>query len=171
MTRRSLPFAVLAAGYLAVIGLATLGPTLWRTRWAQSDYDVLSLSTWLDPDTWTRLGSPEFTANILLFIPLGLLVRLGIPRATWFGAVAIGGAVSVAIETLQVWSPRVSDPRDLVANTLGALIGAVLGAVISAIASATRPVRAGQAARVQADRVRADRVRADRARASQGRAG
>lgn len=134
MTRRSLPFAVLAAVYLVLVGVITLGPTLWRNPWSQNDYDVLSLSTWLDPATWTRLGSPEFTANILLFIPLGLLVRLAIPRATWFGAVAIGGTVSVAIEVLQVWTPRVSDPRDLVANTFGALVGAVLGAVMSAIA-------------------------------------
>lgn len=155
MTRRSLPFAVLAAAYLALIGLVTLGPTLWSTRWTQEGYDVLSPTTWLDPDTWVRLGSPEFTANILLFIPLGLLVRLAIPHATWVGAVMIGATASVAIEVLQVWTPRVSDPRDLLANTLGALVGAVLGAVISAIASrasrrpelsrATGPVPAGRA--------------------------
>jgi glycopeptide antibiotics resistance protein len=136
MTRRSLPFGVLAVVYLLVVGLLTLGPTLWRTRPASGDYDVLSLSTWLDPDTWVRIGSPEFVANILLFVPLGLLLRLAIPRGTWFGATVFGGIVSVSIEVLQVWTPRVSDPRDIVANTLGALAGALLGSVIGFLASA-----------------------------------
>lgn len=136
MTRRSLPFGVLAIGYLVVVGMLTLGPTLWRTRPASDDYDVLSLSTWLDPDTWVRFGSPEFVANILLFVPLGLLLRLAVPRATWFGATVFGAAVSVAIEVLQVWTPRVSDPRDIVANTLGTLGGALLGSVVGLVASA-----------------------------------
>jgi VanZ family protein len=135
MTRRSLPFGVLAVAYLAVVGLLTLGPTLWRTRPTAGDYDVLSPSTWLDPDTWVRIGSPEFVANILLFVPLGLLIRLALPRSTWLGATVLGGLVSVAVEVLQVWTPRVSDPRDIVANTLGTLVGALLGSVIGLIAS------------------------------------
>jgi glycopeptide antibiotics resistance protein len=134
MTRRSLPFAVLAVAYLAGIGMVTLGPTLWRTLPNRGDYDVLSPTIWLDPDTWVRLGSPEFIANILLFVPLGLLLRLGIPRTGWLGTVLVGASVSGAIEVLQMWSPRVSDPRDVVANTLGGLIGALLGVIVSAIA-------------------------------------
>ncbi len=130
---RTLPFALFGMAYLAVVGVITLGPTLWRTLPNRGDYDVLSPSIWFDPDTWVRLGSPEFVANILLFIPLGLLARLAAPRATWLGATIVGGTVSVAIEVLQMWTPRVSDPRDIVANTLGALAGALLGAAISGI--------------------------------------
>lgn len=143
MTRRSLPFGVLAVAYLGVVGLITLGPTLWRTRPARDDYDVLSLATWLDPDTWVRIGSPEFVANILLFVPLGLLLRLTLSRVGWLGAgvlraTLIGAAVSVAIEVLQVGTPRVSDPRDIIANGLGTLAGALLGSVIGLLASARR---------------------------------
>lgn len=144
MTRRSVPYAILATGYLGIVAALTLGPTLWGSRAAlrdqttPSDHDVLSLTTWLDGETWTRIGSPEFTANILLFVPLGLLLRLAVPRATWLGAAVLGSAVSVVIEVLQVSTPRVSDPRDLLANTLGALIGAVLGAVVSGIANRSR---------------------------------
>jgi glycopeptide antibiotics resistance protein len=156
MNRRSVPFAVLTAAYLAVVGLITLGPTLWRTRPALGDYDVLSVSTWLDPATWSRGISIEFVANILLFVPLGLLLRLAVPRATWMGAVLLGGAVSVAIEVLQVFGPRISDPRDVVANTLGALVGALLGALISGVARlVTRPLRSRGAT---ADRRRLSRV-------------
>jgi len=140
MTRRSIPFAVLTAAYLGIVALLTLGPTLWRTRPGLADYDVLSVSTWLDPSTWSRGLSTEFIANILLFVPLGLLLRLALPRATWAGAVLLGGAVSVAIEVLQVLGPRVSDPRDVVANTLGALIGAVVAATIAAVAGGVRRI-------------------------------
>jgi glycopeptide antibiotics resistance protein len=144
MTRCSVPYAILATAYLGIVAALTLGPTLWVSRAAQpdpaalSDDDVLSLTTWLDGETWTRIGSPEFTANILLFVPLGLLLRLAVPRATWLGATTLGGAVSVVVEVLQVSTPRVSDPRDLLANTLGALIGALLGAAVSGIASLRR---------------------------------
>ena len=140
MTRRSIPFAVLAVGYLGIVGLITLGPALWRTRPRLTDYDVLSLSTWLDPATWSRGISIEFVANILLFVPLGLMLRFALPRATWLGAFLLGGAISVAIEVLQVWTPRVSDPRDLVANSLGALIGALTAAVLAGIGRGIRGV-------------------------------
>lgn len=155
MTRRSIPFAVLAAAYLGLIGLVTLGPTPWRTRPPMGDYDVLSLSTWLDPETWSRTTSPEFVANVVLFVPLGLLLRLALPRATWVGAVLLGGAVSVAIEILQMATSRISDPRDVVANTLGAVIGALLGAILAAVSAAVRAGIARGANRVRAlpDRV------------------
>lgn len=148
MTRRSLPFAVLAAAYLAVVGLVTLGPTLWRTRPARGDYDVLSPATWLDPDTWVRIGSGEFVANVLLFVPLGLLLRLALVRASWVMPLVLSAAVSVAIEVVQMGTARVSDPRDVVANTLGALAGVVLGSVILAV---RRLTRRGAAAERQAE--------------------
>ena len=141
MTRRSAPFAVLAAMYLGVVGLITLGPTPWRTRGPLGDYDVLSLATWLDPETWSRTVSVEFVANILLFVPLGLLLRLALPRVTWLGAVLLGGAVSVVVEVLQMATTRISDPRDVVANTLGALGGALLGAIVSGIVGLVRGPR------------------------------
>lgn len=131
--------------YLGVVAIITLGPTLWRTRPADGDYDVLSPSTWLDPATWTRLDSAEFVANILLFVPIGFLLRLALPRATWFGAVVLGGGVSVAIEILQMWTPRVSDPRDILANTTGALVGALVAALADGVRRAV--VRASSAGR------------------------
>lgn len=138
MTRRSIPFAVCAALYLGVVALATLGPMPWRTRPSLPDYGVLSVATWLDPDTWNRGLTIEFVANVALFVPLGLLLRLGLPRATWLGAAVIGGAVSVAIEALQVLGPRVSDPRDVVANSVGALTGALIAATVAGL---SRPWR------------------------------
>lgn len=133
MTRRSIPFAALAVVYLGIVAVLTLVPTLWRTRWAPSGGDVLSPATWLDPDTWVRVGSPEFIANILLFLPLGVLVRLALPRAGWLAPAALSIAPSIAVEVLQMGTPRVSDPRDIVANTVGALLGVVIASVILAV--------------------------------------
>jgi glycopeptide antibiotics resistance protein len=145
MTRRSTPFAVLAVAYLGVIGLVTVGPTLWRVRPAQSDYDVLSPATWLDPDTWVRIGSGEFIANVLLFVPLGLLLRLALPRVTSLLPFGISVALSFGIEVLQMGSPRVSDPRDVAANALGALIGVVVAAVVLTARALSRRRDARQA--------------------------
>jgi glycopeptide antibiotics resistance protein len=145
VTRRSTPFAVLTALYLAVVGLITLGPTPWRTGPRLADYDVLSLSTWVDPETWSRGLTVEFAANVALFVPLGLLLRLALPRATWLGAALLGAAISVVVEVLQVLGPRVSDPRDVVANSIGALAGALLAATVAGTARLLRrvPARSG----------------------------
>lgn len=147
MTRRSWPFLLLAAGYVVVVGILTLGPTPWRTGPVQTDYDVLSFATWLDPATWLRPGDigsdpirwarttgvGEFLGNVLLFLPLGMLLRLALPRGGWVGATLVAASLSFAIEVLQMGTPRVSDPRDLVANTAGALLGAVIVAAIASI--------------------------------------
>lgn len=142
MTRAARALAVVATvAYLGVVAVLTLGPTPWRTGATDPDYDVLSVSTWLDAGTWTNLDSREFVANILLFVPLGMLVRWGWPRGTWVGAAVIGGAVSLAIEVLQTLTPRVSDPRDLLANTAGALVGALVAAIVASIRRAVRTAR------------------------------
>lgn len=139
MTRAARAAAVLAtAVWLAVIGVITLGPTLWRTGPTDDDYDILSPSVWLDPATWDNLDSREFVANILLFVPLGFLLRAAFPKATWVGAAALGAVVSLVIEVLQVFTPRVSDPRDLLANTLGAIVGALLAALIATVAKSLK---------------------------------
>lgn len=142
MTRAARAAAVLAtAAYLAVIGFITLGPTLWRTGPTDDDYDVLSPSIWLDPATWDHLDSREFVANILLFVPLGVLLRASFPRATWVGVALLGAGVSTTIEVLQMLTPRVSDPRDIVANATGALVGALLAALVAGVAKVLRAPR------------------------------
>ncbi|MBN9606016.1 MAG: VanZ family protein [Actinomycetales bacterium] len=51
----------------------------------------------------------------------------------------LGAAFSFAIEVLQLPLPdRASDPRDLVANTLGVAIGVVVGAVANAVSRGRR---------------------------------
>lgn len=72
----------------------------------------------------------EFLANIVLFVPLGLLMPLALGRIaapTALLTVTSGLAVSLAIETAQLSiEGRVSDPRDLVSNTLGTAVGVAI---------------------------------------------
>ncbi|MGH1523279.1 VanZ family protein [Leifsonia sp. L25] len=82
------------------------------------------LLAWIDYDV------VEFTANILLFVPMGLLFALLLGRWRWWLAFAIGAAATLTIEFVQLFLPaRVSDPRDLLAKTLGTLVGIAVAAV------------------------------------------
>lgn len=76
----------------------------------------------------------EFSANIALFVPFGILVALSMPRSRWrFGMTAlISFASSCAIELIQLSIPtRVSTVSDVIANTLGGILGALVVRVLA----------------------------------------
>ncbi|WP_160320857.1 VanZ family protein [Arthrobacter alpinus] len=70
----------------------------------------------------------EFAANILLFIPFGIILTLRLHRRLWWLSVVITAAVSGAVELAQgIFLPeRVPAWSDIVANSSGALFGALL---------------------------------------------
>jgi len=81
--------------------------------------------------------SLEFLANIVLFLPLGFLLPFAFrfPRQSRYLVIILptffGLGISLLIEMTQLWIPgRVSDPRDLVANAMGAFLGAWVAAAI-----------------------------------------
>ncbi|WP_125610480.1 VanZ family protein [Specibacter cremeus] len=76
----------------------------------------------------------EFAANIVLFIPFGMLATLLLPARRWWLAVVAAAAVSGGIETTQglLLPARVASWSDLVANTSGALAGAAAMALMLA---------------------------------------
>ncbi|ROP65044.1 VanZ family protein [Curtobacterium sp. ZW137] len=97
------------------------------------------------PD-WFGYGALEFTANVLFFVPLGLLVVLLLGgRRWWVGAVA-GLLVSTAIESGQaLFLPaRFASFDDVLANTSGAAIGALIGVAVLARAARHRNSRPGR---------------------------
>lgn len=110
------------------------------------------------PLTDVRLLQVVF--NVLLFVPLGFLIRVVGRRGVVLGVLA-GLVLSLFIETTQltgVWGIfpcgyRLFDVGDLLTNTLGALIGSVLGLIVparlrgvekAADAGAPRPVTRGR---------------------------
>lgn len=151
MTRR-LMLPLVTLGYLALVAWATMGPVSWHAIGYEASYGVLTPSIWFERSTW-MIGSPmEFAANVAMFVPLGVLFALLAGPRRWGWALVAAGGASLAIEVVQIpIADRISDPRDLLANTAGAAIGiAIVGAgwlVRSAWHAITRPAERAHAAR------------------------
>ena len=125
MSRRPLRFVALA--YAAVALWVTVGPAPWRTSGNQLDGGILNPDAWTAQVTWTTGYLSEMAFNVALFVPVGLLAALLIPRRRWPLALVAGFAFTTLIELVQVPElDRVSDPRDLVMNTSGAVLGVIL---------------------------------------------
>ncbi|QCP00401.1 hypothetical protein FCN77_25190 [Arthrobacter sp. 24S4-2] len=74
-----------------------------------------------------RAGHVEVAANVVLFVPLGLLIAALLPaRSWWLGGVA-GLVASCVIEAVQFLAldQRQATLRDVASNTAGALLGAL----------------------------------------------
>jgi len=93
---------------------------------------ILMLTLFDPPDWLPFLPEPvvdtvdfavlEMAANVVLFVPLGLVLGFWWPRQRRVVWSAV--ALSVTIELLQLrLEDRVSDPVDVVTNSLGALLG------------------------------------------------
>lgn len=132
-TRRHAP-SILLGLVTAALLLVTIGPVGQRLVGDEAPLGVLSLDQWLVAGTWTNGALYEFAGNIALFVPWGILALVVIGERRWWLAAGLGVALTLAIELAQIPLPRISDPRDLVANTLGVLVG--IG-----IASAVRRAR------------------------------
>ena len=137
MNRRPLRFVALA--YAAVVLWLTVGPAPWRTSGNQVEGGILNPDAWTAPVTWTTGYLSEMAFNVALFVPVGLLAALLIPRRRWPLALLAGLGFTALIELVQVPEPdRISDPRDLVMNTAGAMLG------VSIVLAARMIRRAGQ---------------------------
>ena len=83
------------------------------------------------PD-WFDLPALEFTGNIVMFVPLGLLVALAVPRRSFALVLVAIPAFSGLLELSQALliPQRLGSLRDVLANTVGGYLGALLGRAI-----------------------------------------
>lgn len=88
---------------------------------------------------WATYRRIEFTANIALFVPFGLLPTLLL--RSWPLALGLGVATSLLIECVQeVALPgRTASALDVLANSLGTAVGVALALLIARL---TRPAPA-----------------------------
>jgi glycopeptide antibiotics resistance protein len=116
--------AVALVVYLALVARLTL----WPAPAPSSTFDLVrELLAWL-----SRIGVPltyaglEAGANVLMFVPFGVLVGLLVRRSAL--VVALGLCLSAAIELTQLLflPTRVATVQDVALNTVGAALG-VLG--------------------------------------------
>jgi glycopeptide antibiotics resistance protein len=133
------PFlSLLTLLYLGFVGLVTLTPAEDQPDYAGLAGRVLArLQRYPDLDPLTsRLSIEriEFVANIGLFVPLGMFLLLLVGTRHWFAALAAGIVLTSMIEAVQREIPgRVSDPRDVAANSIGMIVGIVLAVLLTQV--------------------------------------
>jgi hypothetical protein len=83
---------------------------------------------------WITFGKIEFAANVLMFVPIGFFGALCLPRFRWL-IVPVAIAASTVIEIVQGarLPERVGTPRDVVANSIGALLGFAAACLLVAL--------------------------------------
>jgi glycopeptide antibiotics resistance protein len=129
VTRRIL--AVSLAAYLLFVGWVTLNP-------APPDPARNELLLQLLKVLPIGYDTLEFTANVGMFVPIGALVAI-LSRHWWIGVV-VGIALTCGIEFTQQFLPaRFPDVRDILANSVGALIGAAGVALVPRRAKSSFP--------------------------------
>ncbi|MEI5583394.1 MULTISPECIES: VanZ family protein [unclassified Agromyces] len=81
---------------------------------------------------WYSYELLEFSANVLLFVPFGLLGLLVVGLRFWWVALVLGVTASVVIETGQelLLPERMPSTSDVVANALGTTLGVAAGCLI-----------------------------------------
>lgn len=129
--------------FLFILGALTLTPS--RVEHTMPNLLDLILDAahrlgWESLD-FTRL---EILANILVFIPVGILAFVLLPRRVWPLALLVGPVLSLAIETAQrVALPhRAATITDVLANSTGAIFGvafAVMCTLLFAPRTSQRP--------------------------------
>lgn len=126
--------------YLGLVGWITLGPQPLNPGNSGFFWKVLELFSRYDETNWITYDRVEFSANVAMFIPIGLFFVLLFGRRQWWLAIVFGVGLTLGIEFAQQFIPaRVSDPRDLVANSSGAVLGVLVALVLTA--SKARQIR------------------------------
>jgi glycopeptide antibiotics resistance protein len=135
------PFlSLVTLGYLALVGWITLGPQPFDGESGNLIWRVLGVFQRHEATDWITYSRLEFGANVAMFVPIGLFFLLLFGRRLWWLSVLFGVGLTVAIEFAQLFLPsRVSDPRDLLANSAGAFLGVMAALVLTA--SKARQIR------------------------------
>ena len=115
--------------YLLVPVLLTLGPTPVQELQAFTRVLQRLAAVLTDGRAEISLREAEALANIVLFLPLGLLMPLAWPTVYLTALLAIAAAASLAVEVAQyaLLPDRVPALLDVAMNTAGAAAGLVLG--------------------------------------------
>ena len=115
---------VVSTVYVALVLWITLRPLPWAIEGNQTAWGVLNPAAWTDADAWVSGRPIEILANVAMFLPAGILAGLLLRGPMRLIAPL---ALTVMIEVGQIFlNDRISHPRDLVANALGAVIGLIV---------------------------------------------
>ena len=132
----------IAVGILVAYAIAVLLVTLWPTPVDQGFEPTISRGLALlhrnGLPTWFGYNKLEFAANIVMFVPAGLLVAMLLRPRRWYLALLVVPMLSIGIELTQsvFLSSRFATVNDVIANSLGAAIGVLAVLAVRATASA-----------------------------------
>lgn len=131
-TPRYLLVGVLAVLYGAFLALVAFWPT-------PIDDPVADLLKRLISELHER-GMPsfidyrfvEFLGNVALFVPIGALIGLALPRRRWVAMLLCGPALSTAVELVQrhFLSDRYASLSDIIANSIGSTLGVLIALAV-----------------------------------------
>ncbi|MFG6446399.1 VanZ family protein [Microbacterium sp. P07] len=127
--RRRIAFVLLAVYAVAVVLIA-----FWPVPVDSGAAGLLArIARWLPWATHSRL---EIGANVVFFVPLGLLLSITLDRSRYL-VLPIGLLTTIAIESLQaeLLDQRTASITDILANTAGTCVGMLIAALF------TRPRR------------------------------
>jgi VanZ family protein len=125
--RLTLAARVLLPVYLVALGSVVFSPSDQATEIPGPIAWVFDLADALQANFEPGYIALEFVANIGLFVPFGILVRLAFARPPWWLVLLLGFATTLTIELVQSTLPtRFSTLSDVIANTLGTAVGLLL---------------------------------------------
>lgn len=135
--------AILTAIYAWAVGWLTLRAAPYGSDIASALDKLLGWFAQREATAWITFDRVEFGSNIAMFIPLGVIAVLWFGVRGWWLAPILGALTSVGIEVAQsvLLDSRVSDVRDVVANTTGAVIGMCLMLLLAFLLSPPSPKR------------------------------
>ncbi|GAA3896138.1 hypothetical protein GCM10022381_42010 [Leifsonia kafniensis] len=121
--------------YVLVVLLATMWPTPLDQGYQASIQKFLEVLHRTGVPEWFGYSKLEFSANVLMFVPLGFLVVMILPTKVWWLALIVCPALSVAIELSQAvfLSARFATVLDVIANSIGAIVGGFFAVVLRAV--------------------------------------
>jgi glycopeptide antibiotics resistance protein len=131
--RRHPVICPLTVAYLLALAIVTLTPSTSGERvFSLLGRLVAGLQSY-ERAEWISYSGAEFVANILVFVPLGVLLVLLFGRRHWFAVVVAGLLASCWIELAQsIWlGDRAGDPRDIASNTIGTVVGVVCALLVT----------------------------------------
>ncbi|WP_435746634.1 VanZ family protein [Microbacterium sp. PMB16] len=120
--------------FFGALALLTLTPA--RLEHAMPNLLDLALSA-MHRLGWTSIDFHRFEilANVVVFVPVGILAFLLLPRRVWLLALLVGPLLSLGIEVAQriALPHRAATVTDVLANSVGATAGVVLAVLCTLV--------------------------------------
>jgi glycopeptide antibiotics resistance protein len=124
--------------YCSIVLFVTLRPTPIDKGYDSTIDRVLAALHHSVLPQWFGYGELEFSANIVMFVPLGFLIALLLPHRIWWLAALICPTASVCIERAQatLLAERFASLTDVISNSVGGFLGTIVAFLVRAIVAA-----------------------------------